>query len=836
MEYRHEIIDFGESVPVKCFIHQLGHSAQHWHNSLELLFVLSGSVSIVTSGRHYRLHKDDVILINSNDPHELTADSCILAAVQIKLSLFDDKLVRNTSLRFDCNSLTRPNDPGIPRIKRIVAQFVKNYAMSDESRLFRAKSLSYALLAELVTSFHAENSNNDSRQMQYQYERIARIVSYINQHLSENITLQTLAEQEYLSVPYLSKFFVRMMGMNFSVYLNQLRLERAVSDLLSTSDTIDEISQRSGFANPQSFVQLFKKKYGLLPSKYRKQQAARDLPFPKSTPEFNEYTILDTHQYLNYFASYLNEAQASPLPEEHAADLSTQATVSVQAGKLLRHKWKRFIGVGSAKELLMAGVREMLSALQKDVGFEYVKFHGILSDDMRVVSRSREGSLSYSFVYVDKALDFLRSIGLKPLVQLSFMPGAIAKDRTHTIFESTMINSLPENMQDWCDLIRAFMRHILSRYGREEISSWLYTVWNEPDTPRNMFGFGEDAQFYSFYKESCEAVRSVLPEARIGSPSTYFDAQDGGRWIRCFSKWCSENGCMPDFLLFHYYGTKVTLDQMASSGQTLGMGQLSLTDDADDPSKTIDLMLEYARDAYPENTPVYLSEWNFTPSKRDLLGDTCFRACYLVKNILENYDRLDAMGYWMLTDMFEEHQIPDDVFHGGLGLYTYNGIPKSACHAFRLLAMLGDELIEKGDGWFLTRKGNTYQLMLYNYSHYSALYAAGEPFDMTYKNRYTPFEPLQKRDFELRLQDIGDGEWQIKEYTLNRQSGSSFDKWVDMGAMPMESSEEVELLKGYSMPMLNRYSLSSNGKSLTINALLEPLEVRLMLFCRSQNT
>ena len=625
------------------------------------------------------------------------------------------------------------------------------------------------------------------------------------------------------------------MGMNFSVYLNQLRLERAVSDLLSTSDTIDEISQRSGFANPQAFVQLFKKKYGMLPSKYRKQQTKQDLPFPKSTPEFNEYTILDTHQYLNYFASYLNEEDSSPLPEEHAADLSTQATVQILSGQPLQHKWKRFIGVGSAKELLMADVQNMLSLIQKDVGFEYVKFHGILSDDMRVVSRGRNGSLSYSFVYVDKALDYLCSIGLKPLIQLSFMPEAIAKDKTHTIFESTMINSLPENMQDWYDLIRAFMQHILSRYGKTEVSSWLYTVWNEPDTPGNMFGFEDDALFYSFYKESCLAVHSVLPEARIGSPSTYFDAQDGGRWIRCFSKWCKENGCMPDFLLFHYYGTKVTIDQMASAGQTLGVGQLSLTDDADDPSKTIDLMLEYARNAYPENTPVYLSEWNFTPSKRDLLGDTCFRACYLVKNILENYDRLDAMGYWMLTDMFEEHQIPDDVFHGGLGLYTYNGIPKSACHAFRMLALLGDELIGNGDGWFLTRKGEDYQLMLYNYSHYSALYAAGEPFDMTYKKRYTPFEPLQKRDFELRLQDIGDGEWQIKEYTLNRQSGSSFDKWVDMGAMPLESEEEIDLLKGYSMPMLNRYRLSSNGKSLTINALLEPLEVRLMLFGKSQN-
>lgn len=832
MEYRHEIIDFGESVPVKCFIHQLGHSAQHWHNSLELLFVLSGSVSIIVSGRHYRLHRNDVILINSNDPHELTAENCILAAVQIKLSLFDDKLIRNTKLYFDCNSITRPNDPGIPRIKRIVAQFVKNYAMADESRLFRAKSLSYALLAELVASFHVEKSEAERHQVQYHYERIARIVSYINEHLNENITLQMLAEQEYLSVPYLSKFFVRMMGMNFTVYLNQLRLDRAVNDLLSTSDTIEDIADRSGFANPQAFVQLFKKKYGMLPSQYRRQQKKEDAALTQAKLEFNEYTILDTHQYLNYFASYLKEDHVPLQVETRTADVVSRACVTLKDGVELQHKWKKFIGVGSAKELLMADVQDMLSSIQREVGFEYVKFHGILSDDMRVLSRSRDGKLVTSFVYVDKALDFLKSIGLKPLIQLSFMPAVIAREKNRFIFESTMINSLPENMEDWCDLIRSFMRHILDRYGAAEISSWLYTVWNEPDTPPNMFGFGDDALFYSFYKESSEAVRSVLPEARIGSPSTYFDAQDGGRWIQSFTQWCRDNGCMPDFLLFHYYGTKVTADQMRAAGQTLGMGQLSLTDDADDPRRSIDMMLDYAREAYPEGTPVYLSEWNFTPSKRDLLGDTCFRSCYLVKNILENYDRLDAMGYWMLTDMFEEHQIPGDIFHGGLGLYTYNGIPKSALHAFSLLSRMGDRLVEKGNGYFLTRRGDEYQLMLYNYKHFSALYATGETFDMTYKNRYTPFEPEQRRDFELALEGIADGEWQVKEYTLNRQSGSSFDKWVDMGAQPLETPDEIALLQGLSRPMLNRYTLSASGKKLTLNALLEPLEVRLTLLRR----
>lgn len=153
MEYRHEIINFGETIPVRCFIHQLGYSQRHWHDSLELLFVMAGSVTILVDGERFVLKEDDVILINSNSPHELNADKCLLAAVQIKLSLFDKNLFTVDNLFFECNSQKDPANPGLIEIKRIVARLVKTYATGGDSRIFRAKSLCYALLSELITYF-----------------------------------------------------------------------------------------------------------------------------------------------------------------------------------------------------------------------------------------------------------------------------------------------------------------------------------------------------------------------------------------------------------------------------------------------------------------------------------------------------------------------------------------------------------------------------------------------------------------------------------------------------------------------------------------------------------
>lgn len=831
MEYRREIINFGERVPVRCFIHQLGHSGRHWHDSLELLFVLSGSVTIVVDGEKYVLDRDDVILINASSPHELSAEHCILAAVQIKLSLFDKNLLPKEPLYFDCNSRTSTNAEGLLRVKRIVANFMKAYASSDESRLYRAKALSYALLSELITYFKTDRSEIRQLQARQQNERINRITEYIARHHQENITLQQVAEREYLSVPYLSRFFNKRMGMGFTAYLNQVRLAHAVSDLVATDELIDRIAENSGFASTQAFVQLFKKQYGVLPSQYRRQKAqARD-----EAPEVfsNEYTILDTTQYLQYFARYLEKAEETVYADHSLPDIVSHYSADAAAPSVpLKHTWRAFTSVGSAKELLQADVQRMLTELQHDVSFTYIKFHGILSDDMHVCARERDGQIAYSFVYVDRMLDFLRSIGLKPLIQLGFMPAALARNPERKIFGSTMINSPPVSLDAWCDLVRAFTEHLLLRYGADVVEQWPFTVWNEPDTPRSMFGFPSEEEFDAFYCATFKTLRAVNARLRIGAPSTYFVAEDQGEWMRRFMAYCARHGCAPDFVPFHFYGTVLPVGGEVEHKADGDVYRLHLASDENMLAKAINVMISVVRELYPADTPVYLTEWNLSPAHRELLGDTCFRSCYLAKNILDNYDRLDSMGYWVLTDLFEEHQVPPDTFHGGLGLFTYNGIKKPAYYAMWLMGKLGDALIGRGDGWFLTRKGNGYQLLLYHYKHYSDLYAACEAFDMTPTERYTPFGPEQRREFEIRIEHLPEGSWHAVEYSISRSSGSAFDKWVEMGAQPLENAEEVTLLQSLSRPMINKYTLHAGAGGLTVNAILDMLEVKLILLSR----
>ncbi len=228
-------------------------------------------------------------------------------------------------------------------------------------------------------------------------------------------------------------------------------------------------------------------------------------------------------------------------------------------------------------------------------------------------------------------------------------------------------------------------------------------------------------------------------------------------------------------------------------------------------------------------TPIYLTEWNNTPSQQDYLNDTCFKSCYIVRSILENYDKLESFGYWALTDFMGEAPLPEETFFGGLGLFTKEGLPKASYYAFTLLRKIGGELLSRGPGWFITREGERWQILLYNYRHFSHLYAQGERFDMTFTDRYTPFSPEQMLDAHITLTDMPDGKYLVTTETLNRSNGSAFDLWCSMGAVDPVTSQDLVYLDQKARPSIQKHIAAAKQGILELDMLLDMLEVKLIM-------
>lgn len=707
------------------------------------------------------------------------------------------------------------DSPAYDALRRIIAQLIKNNTDGLLGFELRNWSLIYTLMDVMYQSFKVEDSESRHRNAHRYTARMAEISGIINEKYRENLSLSQLADRVHLSAPYLSKFIEKQFGMTFLSLLTRVRLNHATDTLLKTDNTIETISQNAGFPNSYAFVQAFKKEYGTLPSLYRRQSEEKPHADAAIRP-------IEQHDYMAGLKKYLDK----PSADATLSSVSCRVSISSDAARVaLLHTWRDLLGITRASALLTADVQALLSRMQSEIGFSYVRFNGIFSDDMHVYAEDATLRPVFSFAYVDKALDFLRSINLRPMIQLGFMPEALSKVRKQIFGYSV---GEPVSLEKWCAMTEAFLKHVLSRYGSEDVRKWRFSLWHQPDTPENMYGFSSTDAFFRFWEATYHTVKRCDPNLTFLIPPTFYVLQEHyENWYIPFLRRCRERSCMPDGLCFHYYDTAFT--EALGDRKPFGFAMpMMLRSSADGLRQFIDHVQKERRELHCENLPIYLTEWNSTPSQQDLLNDTCFKACYIVKGILENYDRLASFGYWSLTDWMGEAPQPEHLYFGGLGLFTANGIPKASYYAFTLLKELGNELLGKGDGWFVTKRGNGFSILLYHYRHFSHLYALGERFDMTFTDRYTPFMPEQQLDVHLSIKDVSPGIYTVTETVLNRHSGSAFDTWVSMGATDRLNDAELNTLAARSTPAINKYEITAGRKAIELDALLDMLEVRLI--------
>ena len=826
-----ENMEFTEDMPIIIGIRNVSEEPRHWHNRIEIFLVLSGDLTIVVESETYHLTEDDIILINSNQVHEISSNENVTVVLQINYGYF--KKWMDESTFFHCNSTIFHNKSKYIELKRMIAQLIYiNYNETEHNDLLTI-SLAYQIVLELIRNFKSFENNLFSQNPKH-LQRLRTIIQYLNSNYMENITLEQVAEKEFLSPSYFSHFFKVNMGVSFFNYLTGIRMNHAVNDLLTTNLTMEQIAANNGFANCRYYVDCFKKKYGMLPKQYRKehrQEVKTRSANPIGGSYYKGYLVMEQLDYLNKLGEYLDMKNIKkPGNIMTSVPCKSVEVNSSYNKKKLKHNFKTFTGVGRAKELLMEQVRSELAILQREIGFQYVKFHGILDDSMMLYNEDRSGNPYLTFHYVDEVLDYLMSIKLKPLIQLSFMPKLLAKNPSNTIFYNPSILSEPNNISNWEFLITGMTRHLIDRYGLEEVRTWLFTFWNVP-FQSYVFGFDTNDIGYDLYKTTYQCVKKCDNQLLFGAPSygsidftmdEYYD----------FLERCLQGGCPPDFYNLHCYPLKdANTSEMSTLGEsTLKHGtneKMILSEDPD----YMENMLTYVKERltrFPK-LPIYITEWASSASHRDWLNDTCYRSAFIVKNILENYDEVNSFGNWCLSDTLEELPSDNELFHGEIGLFSYHGIKKPAYYAFSFLNKLLDILIDNGKGYFITTNGRgDYAILLYNYIHISPLYSQGILFNVTFLERYNAFVNSDSCDFEFTLTNTENGKYIMTEQIVNREHGSAFDEWVRMGALPLNAKEEIDILKGRSMPMANKAIISVDNNYINYYAELKPHEIRLI--------
>ncbi len=367
----------------------------------------------------------------------------------------------------------------------------------------------------------------------------------------------------------------------------------------------------------------------------------------------------------------------------------------------LPHFWEHTVGSDHATVTLRADWQAQMARAHRELGFRYVRFHGLLSDDMGTLI-CQSDQLLYSFFNADQCFDFLLSIGMRPFVELSFMPTTLSSG-DKIVFHYRANVTPPKDYGQWATLIRKLATHWILRYGAEEVRQWFFEVWNEPNL--DAFGTGRLEDYFQLYRYTAEALKAVDTGLQVGGPATAANA-----WISEFLQFCRDNHLPADFISTHHYPT----DAFGKPGDDT---------EAQLAASTRSVLRDQTREvrAKAGDLPVYYTEWCTSSNPRDRLHDEPYAASFIIKTILEANGLVQGYSYWTFSDIFEENYFPSVPFHGGFGLLNIHGIAKPAYRAFQILHALGDELLptegthETVDAW-VVRKPTGFTVILNNFA------------------------------------------------------------------------------------------------------------------------
>jgi xylan 1,4-beta-xylosidase len=459
--------------------------------------------------------------------------------------------------------------------------------------------------------------------------------------------------------------------------------------------------------------------------------------------------------------------------------------ISVNTSRIQGQLPKSFnmcIGAGRANEGLRADWQRQLKMAHDDCGFKYIRFHGLLSDDMGVYSEDKTGKSVYNWQYIDELFDYLLKIKMRPFVEIGFMPNALASG-PQTIFWWKGNVTPPKDYVKWNALIKAMVEHWGTRYGESEVANWYFEVWNEPNLKDGFFT-GTQQDYFKLYKETATTIKSVSSKYRVGGPATA-----GNAWIPETIDFAVKQKAPIDFISTHDYGVKQGfLDVTGDAGTVLSSDKQQIVKD----------MLQAKHQITSSPLPkleLHYTEWSASYTPSDPIHDSYHEAAYILNAVKGASSSLNSMSYWTFTDIFEEAGPRTTPFHGGFGLMNYQDIKKPAYFAFKYLNQLGDTQLQSADSSSIIckdLKGNVQALVW----DFTIDHPGDSVHNQVFYKRDLPSKG--KGSVNLVLEGLKPGKYAVNVYKTGYGFNDPYSAYLKRGSPAQLSLEDVKVIKGKS--------------------------------------
>lgn len=466
--------------------------------------------------------------------------------------------------------------------------------------------------------------------------------------------------------------------------------------------------------------------------------------------------------------------------------------------------------------LIRPDSQAQLKLVADELGFRYIRFHAIFHDVLGTV-RVENGKTVYNWSGIDQLYDDLLARHIKPFVELGFTPQALATSK-NSIFYWHGNTSHPDPA-GWHDLVAAFIRHIEQRYGQDEVRTWYFEVWNEP----NLSGFWEGADqqaYFQLYDQTARTIKSIDPALRVGGPATA-----GAAWIPEFLAHVKQSGAGVDFVSTHTYGVLGGfLDENGKADTKLDPSPEAIVGDVRR------VRAQIAASPFP-HLPLYITEWSTSYTPRDSVHDSYISPPYILTKLKACEGLAQGMSYWTYSDLFEEPGPPTAPFQGGFGLLNPEGIRKPAFFAYKYLhALQGNSIRTDDPQAMLATKNGNFTAVLWDFEQPNQKVS-----NRSFYTRLIPAHsaaPVQLQVMHL----VPNAGYRLELYRTGYLANDAYSAYIQMGSPKELTAAQVAHLneRTRDLPEIDKIVRSSPAGTVAVTVPMRSNDIVLVKLVRSQ--
>ena len=811
-------------------LHELNWSRDHL-----IFYQLRGTAQLSVNSRNYTLMTEDFLSVEPGSLYTFThGQDMLLLQLTMPTALLkqfsgepDGRMIRCFS-----GDHTQSVSGMLSDVRRRLANLfdLQYSAAVPNELLFTGRALLlYDYLYANFSVHEPETAPTDRNTGIYDY--LCAACTFIQEHACDGVKLTDAAAHISVTPEYLSRSLSRYMNVSFSELIHQERMRIAQEMLRDSDRSVTEIALATGYSSSSAFITTFKNKFGITPQFFRNHPTENTIIEPHPAQETGSYDAI--RKYIQHDSGEdIASGGLSSVQRAITADAEKEA-------KRFYDGWNRIMSICSAGDILKSDIQNQIRMAKRDFNFEYLYFHDVYNDDMMIYDEDSDGNPMYNFRNLDACLRFILSLGIKPYIELSFMPLKLARiGRGEMRFLNRMNVMPPADWDKWEMLVRATLDFCVRQYGIDQVSTWRFTsamIYNV-----HLHELLTQDEYFELYLRTYRAVKAVCPGAVFSGPGadTTLICENWEQSFQPFIDFCGKQDCLPDMISLRLY----PIDMSCFSR----MDVIALREDRsilkrspnffvpedylhESLKKTVRLL---EAEGYPPDR-ISIDRWNGNVSQSDPSNDICYKSALIVKTVLENRDLAAGLCYWTLSDQMAhlDFSFSETDLAGSVGLLTGEGLRKSAYYGMMLLSMLHGQVIDEGEGHILLKNDQGFLLMLYQYCHYDTDAVEHMLEKQMVIDPYMMCKSGERQVYTLTIKNVPQKKYNAEYYSVGRRSGGNlYETWHRLGFPQVINAYQRSYLDGASLPAYRFNTISAEDGSLHISCVVEPHDVILIRF------